>query len=99
MRIRNIFDPRSGIRDGKIRFRDNIPDQQHCSEYHKRKNIQTIRHFRLTSTINDMTGCSEVCCEDFGLFAELEPLLVGGHQLQQGEVVHTLHLYQRQCLR
>jgi hypothetical protein len=54
---------------------------------------------RLASTINDMTGWSQVCCEDFGLFAELEPLLVCGHQLQQREVVHTLHLYQRQCLR
>jgi hypothetical protein len=99
MRIRNIFDPRSGIRDGKIRFRDNIPDRNTAQSITRERTNKRFAHFRLASTINDMTGCSEVCCVDFGLFAELEPLLVGGHQLKQGEVVHTLHLYQRQCLR
>jgi hypothetical protein len=65
----------------------------------RKRTYNRFANFRLTSTITDISaGCSEVCCEDYGLFAELEPLLVGGHQLQQGEVVHTLHLYQRQCL-
>jgi hypothetical protein len=29
MRIRNLFDPESRIRDGKIRIRDKRPDPQH----------------------------------------------------------------------